>query len=160
MASITPLSEIACFAAPGLVLACTTEDENDENFPVFRANLERLRAATDARGRSLDVVELPTPRRRDRSDGERLTLSYVNCYIANGGVVIPDFEDDQDDRAFRQFREVFPDLQLAGLQLRAVLAHRGPAKTAQTGGKVGPKKRRARAPHPRRAGPHWGEVER
>ena len=24
-------------------------------------------------------------------------------------VVVPDFEDDQDDRAFRQFREVFPD---------------------------------------------------
>ncbi len=103
------IDEIACFAAPGLVLACTTEDQDDENYPVFRANLDRLRAATDASGRSLDIVELPTPRRRDRSDGQRLTLSYVNFYIANGGVVIPEFEDDQDDRAFRLFREIFPD---------------------------------------------------
>ena len=103
------IDEIACFAAPGLVLACTTEDENDENAPVFQANLERLRSATDARGRSLEIVELSTPRRRDRSDGQRLILSYVNFYIANGGVVIPDFEDDQDDRAFRLFREIFPN---------------------------------------------------
>ena len=103
------IDEIAGFAAPGLVLTCTTDDENDENYPIFRANLERLRGATDAKGRSLEIVELPTPRRRDRPDGRRLTLSYANFYIANGGVVIPDFEDDQDDRAYRIFREIFPD---------------------------------------------------
>ena len=41
-----------------------------------------------------------------------LTLSYANCYVANGGVVIPDFEDDQDNRAFRLYRDAFPDRQV------------------------------------------------
>ena len=103
------IDEIAFFAAPGLVLACATDDADDPNQRIFGATLERLAAASDAQGRSLEVVELPTPRRRERPNGERLTLSYANCYIANGGVVIPDFEDDLDDRAFRLYREAFPD---------------------------------------------------
>lgn len=106
------IDEIACFAAPGVVLACATDDEGDPNYPVFQANLQRLRTATDAKGRALDIVELPTPRRRGQPDGRRMTLSYANCYIANGGVIIPDFEDDQDDRAFRIIREVFSDRQV------------------------------------------------
>ncbi len=101
------IDEIACFARPGVVLACSTDDENDRNFRIFQDNLARLRAATDARGRALEVIELPTPRRRDRPDGRRMTLSYANCYIANGGVILPDFEDDQDDRVFRMFRDLF-----------------------------------------------------
>jgi len=119
------IDEICVFAAPGVVLACTTDDENDRNFPIFQANLERLRAATDAKGRSLDIVELPTPRRRDRPDGQRLTLSYVNFYIANGGVVIPDFEDDQDVRVYRLFREIFPDRRVVQVPALDIVAGGG-----------------------------------
>lgn len=101
------IDEIACFARPGLVMACAPGDEDDANHPVFRDNIERLRAATDAAGRPLEVVELPVPKRRDGADGKRLTLSYANFYIANGGIVAPAFEDPEDDRAFRILREVF-----------------------------------------------------
>ena len=103
------IDEIAFFAAPRVVVTCVTDDENDPNHPIFQDNLARLRSATDARGRSLEVIELPTPRRKEHADGRRITMSYANCYIANGGVIMPDFEDDQDDRAFRMFRELFPD---------------------------------------------------
>ena len=103
------IDEIACFAAPGVVLTCSTDDEDDPNFRIFQDNLARLRSASDAQGRTLEVIELPTPRRRERADGRRITLSYANCYIANGGVIVPDLESEQDDRAFRIFREVFPD---------------------------------------------------
>ena len=103
------IDEIAFFAAPGIVVTCATDDESDPNFPIFQDNIARLRSVSDARGRTLDVIEVPTPRRRDHADGRRITLSYVNCYIANGGVIMPDFEDEQDDRVYRQFRELFPD---------------------------------------------------
>ncbi|MCW2247153.1 agmatine deiminase [Azospirillum fermentarium] len=102
------IDEIACFARPGVVLALTTDDPADPNFKIFHDNLDRLSRARDAHGRALEVVTLPQPARRDEN-GMRLTLSYTNLYIANGGVVAPSFEDPHDDEAFRILRKVFAD---------------------------------------------------
>lgn len=102
------IDEIACFVRPGVVLALTTDDPSDVNFKVFQDNLDRLSRARDARGRTLEVIPIPQPARRDE-DGVRLTLSYTNLYIANGGVVAPSFEDSHDAEAFRILRKAFPD---------------------------------------------------
>ncbi|UEM02201.1 agmatine deiminase [Skermanella rosea] len=102
------IDEIACFARPGVVLALTTDDTGDPNFKIFQDNLDRLKAARDAHGREIEVVPLRQPHRRDHN-GVRLTLSYTNFYIANGGIVMPAYEDTADDEAFRTLRKVFPD---------------------------------------------------
>lgn len=54
-----------------------------------------------APARPLEVLTLPQPKRRDRKDGRRLTLSYVNFYIANGGVVMPAFADSAHKAAYK-----------------------------------------------------------
>ncbi len=102
------IDEIACFARPGVVIALTTDDTGDPNFERFQDNLDRLRLARDAKGRELEVVPVRQPARRD-ANGVRLTLSYTNFYLANGGLVMPAFEDSADDEAFRTFRRIFPD---------------------------------------------------
>ncbi|EWY41090.1 agmatine deiminase [Skermanella stibiiresistens SB22] len=102
------IDEIACFARPGVVLALTTDDTGDANFKIFQDNLDRLKSARDAQGRELEVIPLRQPERRDHN-GVRLTLSYTNFYIANGGIVMPAYEDAADDEAFRTLRKVFPD---------------------------------------------------
>lgn len=105
------IDEIATFIRPGLVLAVTTDDTADPNYPVFQDNLERLAMARDASGRQVEVVTIRTPARREQN-GVRLTLSYTNFYLANGGVVIPLFEDAADDDAIRTFKKLFPDRQV------------------------------------------------
>ena len=102
------IDEVACFAKPGLVLAMATKDPDDGNYERFRENLAVLRTASDAKGRPLQVVEVPQPARRDRGDGRRLTLSYVNLYVANRAVVMPSFEAPEDNRAHKIVREAFP----------------------------------------------------
>jgi agmatine deiminase len=102
------VDEIACFVKPGTVLALTTDDPDDPNFRPFQDNLDRLRAARDAQGRELEIVPIRQPARREQK-GVRLTLSYTNLYIANGGIVMPAFEDPADDEAYRTVRRLFPD---------------------------------------------------
>jgi agmatine deiminase len=102
------IDEIAFFARPGTVVALTTDDTGDSNYKAFQDNLDRLKSARDAAGRELEVIPLRQPARRDEN-GVRLTLSYTNLYIANGGVVMPAFEDAADDEAFRTIRKLFPD---------------------------------------------------
>ncbi|WP_448188317.1 agmatine deiminase family protein [Azospirillum sp. sgz301742] len=113
------IDEIACFVRPGVVLALTTDDPTDANFKAFQDNLDRLKKARDAQGRELEVIPIRQPARRDQN-GVRLTLSYTNLYIANGGVVMPAFEDPADDEAYRIVRRAFPDrevIQIAALDI-------------------------------------------
>ena len=102
------IDEIALFVKPGVVMAITTDDPGDGNFKAFQDNLDRLKRARDAQGRELEVIPVRQPARRDEN-GVRLTLSYTNLYIANGGIVMPAFEDSADDEAFRIVRRAFPD---------------------------------------------------
>lgn len=101
---------IACFAGPGRVILHMPEDRGDINFMRMRENKLRLQAARDARGRRLEVIEVPQPRRNlRRPDGRRLTTSYVNFYIANGGIVMPSFDDPNDAAAAEIIGAAFPD---------------------------------------------------
>ena len=109
------IDNVACFAKPGVVLAASCDDTADANHAITQANLDILRAATDAKGRTLEVLALPQPRRRDRKDGRRLTLSYVNFYIANGVVIVPTFNDRNDRRALHTLAECFPDREVIGI---------------------------------------------
>ena len=106
------VDKVACFVRPGVVLALTTDDPEDPSRRALDDNLERLRAARDAEGRALEVVEMPRPGPAEGDDGRRLATSYVSFYIANGGVVIPSFEDSRDKSAYEILAACFPEREL------------------------------------------------
>ncbi len=103
------IDNIACFVKPGVVLALTTSDPEDENYEVLQDNLSRLRHATDVRGRKLEVIPVEQPEPRWKDD-VRLAMSYINFYLPNGGVVLPSFEDpERDAAAVETLQQAFPD---------------------------------------------------
>jgi agmatine deiminase len=103
------VDNIACFVKPGVVLALTTDDPQDENYEPLRDNLDRLRTEQDARGRNLEVITIEQPEPEWRDD-TRLAMSYINFYLPNGGVVMPSFDDPvRDDAARATIEQVFPD---------------------------------------------------
>ncbi|STX29588.1 peptidylarginine deiminase [Legionella beliardensis] len=102
------IDEIACFTAPGTVLCLTTSDKQDENYQRLQENYDILKTATDAAGRSLDVITIEQPPATYIA-GERLTLSYINFYLANQGIVMPAFGHEKYDNAARQLlQKCFP----------------------------------------------------
>jgi len=106
------VDNLACFVRPGVVMALGEHDPRDANFAALTDNDARLRAAKDARGRSLEVILVNQPAPRV-IDGRRLALSYINFYRANGGVVAPRFGDPRDDAARATLAAAFPDLTIA-----------------------------------------------
>lgn len=102
------VDEIATFVAPGKVLCLITSDKNDPNYAILQENMEILQSATDAKGRRLQVYTVEQPP-ATYMDNERLTLSYVNFYLANTGIVMPAFGyDDYDKRAYELMASLFP----------------------------------------------------
>ncbi len=132
------IDNLACFARPGEVCLTWCDDERDPQHRVSRDALERLTAARDARGRRLRVHKLPYPgplfmTRREaagvargqgaphRVAGQRLAGSYVNFYLANGGLVFPLLDARTDGAARRVLRQVFPGRKIIGVAAREIL---------------------------------------
>jgi agmatine deiminase len=115
------VDNVACFARPGVVLALGSGDPADGNYAVLSDNMQRLRTATDAAGRPLEVIAIEQPRRRESEDGRRLALSYINFYIANGGVIAPAFEDPQDRHASDTLSKAFPDRRVVQVPATEIL---------------------------------------
>ena len=67
------------FAGPGRVVVQVAPDRANPNHGPLRENAERLRRATDAQGRRLEVVEVPQLPYTEL-DGNRLAVPYVNFY--------------------------------------------------------------------------------
>jgi agmatine deiminase len=65
----------------------------------------------------LDVVEGSRP----RLPGERLAGSYVNCYLGNGIVVVPVFDDRHDADALRTYAELLPGRRVVPVPGREIL---------------------------------------
>ena len=103
------VDNLACFVRPGAVLALTTADGEDANHAALQDNLARLRAARDAKGRELEILEVEQPAAATHPKGPRLARSYINFYIANGGIVMPSFEDPKDEAAFAVLSKCFPE---------------------------------------------------
>ena len=107
------IDEIACFVAPGEVLALASDDPQDANYSILARNTERLLASVDARGRRLKVHQVMQPQARFLADGRRMSLSYVNFYLANDAVIMASFgQEKYDQLAYNCLRECFPDRQV------------------------------------------------
>jgi agmatine deiminase len=104
------IDNIACFAKPGVVLLQTCYDPEDPNYEITQENLKILKDITDAKGRSIEIVEIPQPPSRFYKE-ERLTLSYLNFYFVNEGIILPVFGEDAcetDIQAEEILQRVFP----------------------------------------------------
>jgi agmatine deiminase len=132
------IDNLACFVRPGQVCLTWCDDPRDPQHAISRDALERLMAVRDARDRRLQVHKLPAPgplhmtarevfgiqKKRgthDRVAGQRLAGSYVNFYLANGGLIMPLLDPRTDRAAARVLKRLFPRRKVVGVQAREIL---------------------------------------
>lgn len=137
------VDNMCCFVRPGHVLLAWTDDPEDPQYARSLAALRVLEVERDARGRQLVVHKLPIPRLPQtikeadltgfdfeegedcRELGERLAASYVNFYIGNGCVLLPQFGDAHDKLAVEILKECFPDREIVPIYARDILTGGG-----------------------------------
>ncbi|HUK78561.1 MAG TPA: agmatine deiminase [Thermoleophilia bacterium] len=132
------VDDVACFIAPGEVLAGVTDDRDDWRHDLLQDNLARLRAATDARGRRLSVHTIPMPAMSaltadeaagiatvpgttPRRAGDPVAATYLNFALCNGGVVMPVFDDPTDEAARDTLARLFPGRRVLTVPGREIL---------------------------------------
>ncbi|MEU8780173.1 agmatine deiminase family protein [Streptomyces sp. NPDC048637] len=116
------IDALARFSAPGVVVLSTPAKNAPRD--VFTGAYEQARkvleGAVDARGKRLEVVELPEPADIGRR-GEGFLACYVNYYVANGAVIMPRFGDRKaDSRAAAILREQYPGREIVQLPVDTI----------------------------------------
>ncbi|ALS25876.1 agmatine deiminase [Paenibacillus sp. 32O-W] len=121
------VDNVACFAAPGKVILQVCDDPDDENYAITQENLKILQEAVDAKGRRLEVIPIQQPPKAFY-DGARLTLSYLNFYFVNGGIILPVFggaAEETDRMAQQVLSETFPDRRIRTVNGMAIIREGG-----------------------------------
>ncbi len=121
------VDNIACFAKPGVVIIQTCEDPGDDNYEITKENLSILENSTDAKGRKPRIIKIPQPPVR-YYQGERLTLSYLNFYFVNQGIILPIFGGDAaetDRKAKEVLGEIFPDRKIVTINGMSIIKEGG-----------------------------------
>jgi len=112
------VDNLARFVAPGRV-AIPTAAKNDPNEAVYKDAARRLGEA------HLDIVTLPSPGRIENDEGDVIPASYMNFYIGNASVVVPQYGAPNDRAAVDVVQALFPDRVAIGLRADHILTGGG-----------------------------------
>lgn len=153
------VDNVAAFARPGVLVVQGCDDPDEADWLRANVNARAARGALDARGRPIEVVEVPVLPFAEVG-GERRAVPYLNFYVANGVVVVPVCGHPADDDMVAIIAAQFPGRDTVALDVGAILAYGGggihcitqqipAAPAAASGGAVGggPGRRHRRAAH-------------
>ena len=112
------VDNLARFVAPGRV-AIPMAAKDDPNEAIYKDAAKRLSKAR------LDIVSLPSPGRITDEDGEIIPASYMNFYIGNAAVVVPQYGAANDKAAVAVVQALFPDRVAIGLRADHILTGGG-----------------------------------
>ena len=132
------VDNLCAYVRPAEVVLTWTNDRNDPQYEISRDAYERLQEARDARGRRFKVHKLQQPGplhmtaeeaagvdvaegSQPRSAGSRLAASYVNFYIGNRRIVVPQLDPRRDRDAMRKLKELFPKHEVVAVPGREIL---------------------------------------
>jgi agmatine deiminase len=115
------IDAIARFVAPARVVCQSPSGADDPNAETLDEIARALEVATDAQGRRLEVIRIPSPGLVVNDLGEAAPASHVNFVIANGVVAVPVYGTPSAEPALEALQAVFPDRKVIGLPSRALL---------------------------------------
>ncbi len=130
------IDDVACFVAPGEVACIYTNDVNHPFYEASQKAYETLTKATDAMGRTLKVHKVCCTKNKiclndfdienndcsiNRNEGDLCIASYLNFLIVNNGVIVPQYDDDNDTQALKEIEMIFPNRKVVGVKTREIV---------------------------------------
>ena len=119
------VDNLARFIAPGVIACPVAYGAADPNADAYDAAARALAQATDALGRNLKVVRIPSPGLLLDDEGQAIPASHMNFLIANQAVIVPQYGTPSQDLALAVLQGLFADRRVIGLPSNAILTGGG-----------------------------------
>ena len=119
------VDNLARFVAPGVVAVPVAWGKGDPNAKAYDDAAGRLHGMTDAAGRKLRVMRIPSPGWIDGPEGDCVPASHMNFLIANKAVIVPIYAKHPGAFAVQALEHLFPGREVIGLPSTAILTGGG-----------------------------------
>lgn len=115
---------LARFAPEGIVyVQCT--DKNDPHYIALNKMEQQLVKATDKDNTPYTLFPLPMPNAKVDDNGELLPATYANYLIINNAVLVPTYNDENDETALRIIGLAHPKRIIIGVDCSTVIKQFG-----------------------------------
>ncbi|QPH97841.1 agmatine deiminase family protein [Campylobacter concisus] len=102
------IDTLARFITPDTIAYVACEDESDEHFD----ELKRMEDELKKTGFKLLALPLPKPK---FYDGKRLGCTYANFIFINGALIVPTYNDENDEKVLNLLAQALPDRKIIGV---------------------------------------------
>jgi agmatine deiminase len=98
----------------------------DEHFESLKLMESELKEFTAPDGTYYRLIPLPWPKARFDEQAHRLPATYANFLIINGAVLVPTYQDPENDqKALECFKPAFPGREIIGIDCLPLLEQHG-----------------------------------
>lgn len=118
------IDTLARFVDEETIVYLKCEDEEDEHFEALQAMEAELKDFRDQDGQAFTLVPLPFTQAIYDED-ERLPATYANFLIMNKAVLVPVYNDPNDQKALTTLQEVFPTRQIIPVNCSTLIRQHG-----------------------------------
>lgn len=118
------IDNVVRFINHNTVIAGIEENYYDENYSILQRNIKELKQLRLLNGDYLNIIEIPMPKSVIFKN-QRLPASYINFYIANHAIIVPIFQNKNDDKALQIIQSCFSDRKVVGLNALEIICGLG-----------------------------------
>jgi agmatine/peptidylarginine deiminase len=73
------------------------------------------------KNKAYKLIDLPWPSAKYNNENERLPATYANYLIINNFVLVPTYQDKQDNHALIQIQKAYPEHKIVGIDCLALI---------------------------------------
>lgn len=116
---------LARLAPNNTILYVACDDPEDEHYPALSNMARELESFRTEAGQPYRLLPLPWPAARFDDEDQRLPATYANFLIINGAVLVPTYDDPQDENALATIGTAFPGREIIGIDCSAIILQHG-----------------------------------
>jgi len=118
------IDTLARFCNETTIAYCSCKP-TDEHYNELKAMEDELKTMKNSHGNTYQLIDLPLPDPVYDDDGKRLPATYANFLIINQAVLVPVYNDPQDQPVLDKLSSVFTDRQVIGINCLPIIEQYG-----------------------------------
>jgi len=118
------IDTLARFVSTDTIVYQSCDDKNDIHYVELQNMEKELLNFTQLNGNKFNLVSLPwIEAKYDEED--RLPATYANFLIINDAVLVPTYEDKNDEKALKIIKSLFPKRDVIGIDCQTLIRQHG-----------------------------------
>ncbi|MGV8122817.1 MAG: agmatine/peptidylarginine deiminase [Candidatus Xenobiia bacterium LiM19] len=119
------IDTLARFCPGDAIAYVCCEEKGDEHYEALKAMEEEIRGFRTAEGKPFRLIPLPMPSPVFDENGDRLPATYANFLIINNAVLVPVYNDKNDDTALEILSKAFIGREIIGIYCSPLILQHG-----------------------------------